>query len=331
MPRRSYAQLTVSRAIIAGGMLLLLGSVPACWRSFSTSVAEAPLPRKTRAETPALLAQQLLWADREWSRSAVSSRFPEALVPMFTAQVKMPLRDQILSGPTAVLGAFSASADTGAVVRWIPVRVGLAADGQHGFTAGVQLLTRANGTRAAARYLSFWIREARPAGEGRWKVVAWRRRPLNHAVPDTGMLPAVLPSTIIPPATDHAATEAHYRSLIAAEQSFSDEANRNGVGVAFARLGDAEALNMGRPEDTTFARGPTAIAVLVAGGLPLNAPSTIRWSADTAIVATSGDLGITFGVIRQNQVTPNAAASGAAFFTIWRRDSLKAPWRYVAE
>jgi len=58
----------------------------------------------------------------------------------------------------------------------------------------------------------------------------------------------------------------------------------------------------------------------------------VDWGPERALVASSGDLGITFGFI-----TPNAEpAAGQAkprfpFFTVWRRASRDAPWRYVAE
>jgi hypothetical protein len=58
----------------------------------------------------------------------------------------------------------------------------------------------------------------------------------------------------------------------------------------------------------------------------------VVWSADRAIVATSGDLGVTLGTIRQK--APGADGKtppGAPFFTIWRRADAKSPWRYIAE
>ena len=115
------------------------------------------------------------------------------------------------------------------------------------------------------------------------------------------------------------------QGLRAAEAEFSALANRIGVGAAFAQRGTPESLNAGRPSDGRFIRGADAIAQVVAGGAALDAPSTITWSADTAIVATSNDLGITFGVIRPKQ----SPATGTSFFTIWRKSN--GVWRYVAE
>jgi len=54
-----------------------------------------------------------------------------------------------------------------------------------------------------------------------------------------------------------------------------------------------------------------------------------RTGALQAIVASSGDLGITFGHIRSND--PASDSPPFSFFTIWRRTSPDAPWRYIAE
>ena len=51
-----------------------------------------------------------------------------------------------------------------------------------------------------------------------------------------------------------------------------------------------------------------------------------------AVVASSGDLGISFGYIRPNGKPPDGAPpQGSPFFTIWHRASPTAPWRYIAE
>lgn len=66
-----------------------------------------------------------------------------------------------------------------------------------------------------------------------------------------------------------------------------------------------------RPRDGDVARAP------------------IEWSADRVIVAGSGDLGVTIGMIRPN--APSATRRAIPFFTIWRRDGAARPWRYIAE
>ena len=46
-----------------------------------------------------------------------------------------------------------------------------------------------------------------------------------------------------------------------------------------------------------------------------------------ALVASSGDLGVTVGYIR----TKDGSRPPVPFFTVWRRDSPASPWRYIAE
>ena len=104
-----------------------------------------------------------------------------------------------------------------------------------------------------------------------------------------------------------------------------------GIGAAFAKYGSADAMNMGGPNDAIFVMGADAIGKAVGGTEP-SSTSPVNWSADSAIVASSGDLGVTFGYIRQNAPAGTSPAQPPVpFFTIWRRANPTAPWRYVAE
>ena len=90
-------------------------------------------------------------------------------------------------------------------------------------------------------------------------------------------------------------------------------------------------MNMGGPNDASFVIGADAIGKSVGAGQPTTG-STVNWSAESVIVASTGDFGVTFGYIRSN-ATPGASPAPAPvpFFTIWRRASATAPWRYIAE
>jgi len=48
-------------------------------------------------------------------------------------------------------------------------------------------------------------------------------------------------------------------------------------------------------------------------------------------VASSGDLGVSWGVIRPNETTLSGQRPATAFFTIWHCDGAAQPWRYIAE
>lgn len=287
-----------------------------------------PATPEPRLSTPADVASSLLAADRAYAAAARALPFRDALASMFADGVMMPAPPtRILAGKAAVLGAFATSPDTAARLAWTPIRAGVSADGQHGFTVGFLVATRPDGSVSTAKYLAYWIRE----GDA-WRVAAWRRRPMSPGVAiDSTPLTPLLPARLVAPTRDAATIAQHRRGLIAAEQGFSDEAQRIGVGAAFAQLGDPEAINLGLPSEGHVVVGPAAIARTVSGGQPLDAPSTIVWGADTALVASSGDLGITFGVIRPKSPPTDQPGAGASFFTIWRRASPTAPWRYVAE
>jgi hypothetical protein len=109
----------------------------------------------------------------------------------------------------------------------------------------------------------------------------------------------------------------------------SQAAQKIGLSQAFAQFGSADAVNLGGESDAGLVVGAENIARLVAADQPA-AGSTLSWAPDKVIVSSSGDLGVTIGMIH-----PNAPAAGQPtsfpFFTIWRRPNPNAPWRYVAE
>ncbi len=119
-------------------------------------------------------------------------------------------------------------------------------------------------------------------------------------------------------------------SLDAVERSFSDESQVIGLGPAFAKYGTVDAVNMGGPTDGEFTRGAEAISRAVSGGAG-STPSPVSWAPDRVIVSSSGDLGVTIGVIRQNVARSGSQPGRYSFFTVWRRNSTSEPWRYVAE
>jgi hypothetical protein len=91
-------------------------------------------------------------------------------------------------------------------------------------------------------------------------------------------------------------------------------------------------MNLGGPNDPMFVIGAESISRTVSAGLPAGS-NPYNWSTERAIVASSGDLGVSIGYIRLN-APPDAGApprQPIPFFTIWRRANLTAPWRYIAE
>ena len=88
---------------------------------------------------------------------------------------------------------------------------------------------------------------------------------------------------------------------------------------------DPSAMNFGGDANAKYVVGPRAIAKLVGANQPATGGSTLSWSCETPIVASSGDLGVSIGFIRQN----TGGGAPTPFFTIWRK--VNKVWKYIAE
>jgi hypothetical protein len=276
---------------------------------------------------PQRVVDELLAADRGFSASKNADALA-GVSAMLADDVWMPTArgDFARTRADAVSALRAALGPSATRLEWAPIRGGVSADGRHGFTFGYLTVHRRDTAGGAAKYLSYWVRQ--PAG---WRVVALKLggRPPDE-VPSSMMAPS-LPVRLVPPTSDPATLAGHTESLVAAERAFSDRAQRIGLGAAFVEYGRADAVNLGGRDDAGFVVGNVAIGEVVGGGGPRGA-SPVSWSAERAIVASSGDLGVTFGFIRQNQPPTEAVrARGIPFFTIWRRAGPGEPWRYVAE
>ena len=280
------------------------------------------------SQSPQSVADELLAADRAASVAGAKTTVIPALIAMFAPDVAMqaPVVG-FARGLAAATEALRGNPDNiDGRIEWLPVRSGISADGQHGFTFGFMTLRRPDGTTVPVKYLAYWVKR-----DGRWEVAAYKRRLRPAGDVNTTVLAPSLPAQLQPVASDAATLAGHRQSLIAAEQAFSDEAQMIGIGAAFAKYGSADAMNMGGPNYAIFVMGADAIGKAVGGTEP-SSTSPVNWSADSAIVASSGDLGVTFGYIRQNAPAGTSPAQPPVpFFTIWRRANPTAPWRYVAE
>ncbi len=295
--------------------LLLLGiAVPASWAT------------KPTQSTPQRVAQSLLDADRAFATAAPATEMVSALSAMFADGVLMPAPPTgLIVGKAALVSALKSQPDVAtAHVSWTPIRVGVSRDGQHGFSFGYMTMTKADGTPVPQKYMAYWVRE-----NNAWRVMAYKRGRASSAATDTPLMVAALPTSITAPnrKLSAAALTTLRHDVMKMETLFSDDAKRVGLGNAFASFGSTDAVNMGGAASPRFIVGANAIAQSVAGGDMKS--STVHWSADTALVASRGDLGITFGRIYVNG--GDAAAPGIPFFTIWRKATPQSPWRYVAE
>jgi ketosteroid isomerase-like protein len=278
------------------------------------------------AGTPESAAAALLQADRTFSESGSARTAVESISAMFADDVTVPAPGNVfVQGKAKAIEALKVNPDnvTGRV-EWTPIRAGVSADGTHGLTFGYMTLTKSDKTTVPLKYLAYWVK-----GTDGWRVAAYRRRPRPDGEVSTQTMPPSLPSTLVTPSADPSQIARFRESLAAAEKAFSDEAQKIGIGAAFAKHGRADAVNMGGPKDAGFVVGAEAIGRAVGQGSPTDR-SELAWSADRVLVAPSGDLGITFGMIRILEPKAGQPAS-IPFFTIWRRDSTTQPWRYIAE
>ncbi len=300
------------------GLLMAGFLLVSCGRSNGSPVDPPP--------SPATAAAGLLAADSAFSAASAGTDAVAGLSAMFAPDITMPLPGGkfAVGAPAAVEFLRSNLDSLPSRAEWTPIRVGLSADGLHGLTFGYGTLVRPDSSRLPWKYLAYWVK-----GSLGWRVVVYKRAPRADSVVSLARMPAVLPPLLGAPG-DSATIEGFRASLDQAERGFSDEAQRIGLGPAFVKWGQADAVNMGGPSRAGFVVGPAAIAAAVSDGGPATG-SAVSWAPDRVIVAGSGDLGVTIGMIRPNQAPPAGSAPGFAFFTIWYRASLSEPWRYLAE
>lgn len=202
-----------------------------------------------------------------------------------------------------------------------PIRLGLSADREHGFSYGFMDIETAAKVRQG-KYVAYWIR--RPKG---WRLAAFKWVPRPDGAVSTDRREDALPARFAVRGKNRAKLEQFRSSLDATERQFSAEAQAMGIGRAFRKYGSADAMNVGGEADFTF--GNDAIAESQGGDTAKGSP--VRWAPDGVLVSSSGDLGVTFGYLDRNGPTPPGRLARIPFFTIWRRASQNAEWKYVAE
>jgi ketosteroid isomerase-like protein len=303
----------MSMRIVASAACVLALALSAC------GGAGAGLP------TPASAVDELIAADRAYSAASARTDLVSGISAMFADDVIMPIpRNGFANGKAAAVGVLRSTADNAkSKATWSPIRAGISADGTHGFTYGYMVTEKPDKSVLPGKYLAYWIK-----GASGWRVAVYKRAPRPAGEVSTEMRPPSLPTAMANPVTDPAVIMAHRQSVADAERAFSAEAQRIGLGPAFVINGAPDAMNMGGAASFTF--GPEAIGRAVSEGEPASG-SSVSWSADRSLAASSGDLGVTIGEIRLNDPPAGQAPPRFPFFTIWRRASLAAPWRYVAE
>jgi ketosteroid isomerase-like protein len=280
------------------------------------------------AQSPQAAVDELLAADRQFSATGAKLDAVASISAMFADDVAMmPVPpDGFARGKAKALEALAANPDyANSRVEWTPVRGGISADGRHGFTFGYMTLHRPDASRVPLKYLSYWVKQ--PQG---WRVAVYKRTRGADVSGPHELMPAALPAQLVTPTTDAAAIERHRASLDKAERAFSDEAQKIGIGPAFEKYGSADAINLGPATQPRVTVSAAAIGRSIGGDGP-PAGSPVSWAPDQVIVASSGDLGVTVGMLRWNSAPAAGQPATIPFITVWRRASASEPWRYVAE
>jgi ketosteroid isomerase-like protein len=278
------------------------------------------------AASPQSAVDELLAADRAFSAASAKTDLVSGLTAMFADDVVIPMPPgQFVDGKKAVAAALGTNADNlTARTDWTPVRGGISADGQHGFTFGYMTIHRQDGSDLPLKYLSYWVK--RPEG---WRVAVFKRTRASAAAASAAPVAPAIPDRLVEPTSDPKRLAAAKAGLDAAERDFSSDAQKIGIGRAFALHGSADAINLGRPDEPGVVTGSESIGRMVAEGVP-DGTSPVSWAPERVLVASSGDLGVTIGWIVPNTPSPDRPAKNP-FFTIWRKANASAPWRYVAE
>src|SRR4051812_30551926 len=153
------------------------------------------------APSPQSAVDELLAADRAFSAASAKTDLVTGLTAMFAADVVIPNPPgQWAEGKPAVVALLSANADNArSRTEWTPVRGGVSADGQQGFTAGFMSLHRGDGATIALKYLAYWVK-----GADGWRVVAYKRVRAGEGSASSAMMAPALPAAIVPVSTDPA-------------------------------------------------------------------------------------------------------------------------------
>lgn len=273
------------------------------------------------AATPAAALADLLSAEKALSQKAAALSPSEGIAGMIAEDGILMTRAGPVKGRTAAAASLAANlANSGKHASWHSIRGGVSADGEQGFTLGYLDIDGGDPKAAHRRYLAYWVRGA----EG-WRVAALKQVVRGEGETEAAAQPPVVPALLATPTP--AQTAVHRASLMAAEKAFSDRAQLVGLYQAFQENGRQDAIHLFGPKG--FAIGLKAIGENQADQKAI--PAEVKWSADDAIVASSGDLGVTFGVIHTNSPPPEGQPASFPFFTVWMRDGPDQPWRYIAE
>jgi ketosteroid isomerase-like protein len=322
------AWLAAGLAAVILGLLAPALAAGAMGRQETPAAPPAPVTAEGPAAGPAggadLAAARAALVDAERSFSRLSQR--EGVRAAFLAYLA---DDAVLFRPGPVPGrAFIEARPSPPVeLTWWPVHVEVSASGDLGYTTGpYELRDTGPGRRGETQhgyYVTMWRRQA----DGAWKVVAdLGVTTPPPAGPDAAAGGEVGHGRIAggAPAGQGRAEEAQH-ALMAADRGFGGDATAHGARAAYMAVvaDDARFYRDGAPP----AVGRQAIGRLL-GGHPQRASS---WEPTAAVVASSGDLGYTYGKTAEMAAgRPRRVRLPGLYFRIWERQG-DGPFKIVVD
>lgn len=284
-----------------------------CLALVASAASVAAAPRSATATV-----EELLDTDRQFSAEGEDDNIADAIGAMMASDAMMAVPGSFAKGKQAIIDSLKSNpTNANATAEWAPVRGGISADGQQGFTYGFMTIHIPDQPDRRAKYVSYWVKQ--PEG---WRVRGYKRAGSPPGAVSTAVRPPALPPVMLPQRPSPQLVDKYRDSLAAREKAFSDRAHDVGLRQAFIEFGSADAMNS-TTGDPDFVYSNVAIAAT----LPPDVPSPVIWGPDEGVtVASTGDLGITFGFIR-----PTGQLTTIPFFTVWRRARTSDPWLYVAE
>ena len=215
-------------------------------------------------------------------------------------------------------------------LTWWPVYVEVAASGDLGYTTGPYVLREAGagqgGETQNGYYLTVWRRQA----DGAWKVVA----DLGAATPPPAGSDAAVGGGVEHGRIGEGApagrglaerAEAAQHALMAADRGFGGDATVHGARAAYMAViaGEARFYRDGAPP----AVGREAVGKL----LGAYAQRSTSWEPTAAVVASSGDLGYTYGKTAvMGPGKPGSIRQPGLYFRVWERQG-DGPFKIVVD
>lgn len=233
--------------------------------------------------------------------------------------------DAIVFRPRAVSARawFESQRPSQGLLAWQPILADASAAGDMGFTTGPWTYRAEKDGRPAAfgNYFTVWRR----GEDGRWRVV------IDHGTSNTQ--PDSIPALVHP---DHelvrpdagglnASPLGDTRALLDTDRAFSGAATRHGLHAALAGYvaADVRALRDGSHPIV----GITALRDYVAAR-----PGAVAWQPLGGAVASSGDLGYTYGEYWITSGSSDSIIEAGNYLRAWRNNALgRTNWRVIVD